>query len=208
MNISSVNDASLRASYALKSSIGTQASGLTTQVQQTGVDKVTLSSAADDLDAKTKADLASMAMPSWLYEFSPPFYLITEDQHNKQSAEVSRYLSMSEKLTSDGEVSQKDQQAIQSYMDTMMPENKQRIAREAHYMQNQNLYSEYGAIKNKYYQESLAEHGIVTPADWESKVKSAPDENQALRQTMKEKMLNDPRALELMSLLGVKKPTV
>lgn len=208
MNISSVSDTLFKAAYALKPSIAPQALEPTRPVQQVGGDKVTLSNAANDLDAKTKADLASVALPSWLYEFSPPFYLITEEQHNKQSAEVSRYLSMSEKLAADGEISQKDQQAIQSYMDTMMPENKQRIAREAHFMQNQGLYKEYGSIKNQYYQESLAEHGIVTPEDWSLKVRNAPDENQALRITLREKMLNDPRALELMSLLGIKKPVV
>lgn len=208
MNISSVIDTSLKTLYALKSNIAPQASELTKSTQQPGEDKVTLSNAANDLDAKTKADLARVALPSWLHEFSPPFYLITEEQHNKQSAEVSGYLSMSEKLTADGEISQKDQNAIQSYMDTMMPANKQRIASEAHFKQNQDLYNEYGSIKNRYYQESLAEHGIVTSEDWDLKARNAPDENQALRLSMMEKMLNDPRAQELMSLLGVKKPSV
>lgn len=208
MNISSVSDTSLKTSYALKSSIAPQVLASTQSAPQVGGDKVTLSNAANDVDAKTKADLASMALPSWFYELSPPYYLITEEQSNKLSAEVSRYHSMSEKLTADGEISQKDQQAIQSYIDTMMPENKQRIARETHFLQNQGLYKEYGAIKNQYYQESLTEQGIVTPEDWELKVRNAPDENQALRLSLREKMLNDPRALELMSLLGIKKPAV
>lgn len=205
MNISSAIDTSLKPQYALKTSIAPQALA---SIQQTSEDKVTLSVAARDLDANTKAELANLALPSWFYELSPPYYLVTEEQSNKISAEVSRYHSMSEKLTADGEISQKDQQAIQSYMDTMMPENRQRFAREAHFMQNQDLYKEYGSIKNRYYQESLAEQGIVTSEDWDLKVRKAPDENQALRFSIMEKMLNDPRALELMSLLGVKKPVV
>lgn len=208
MNISNVIDTSLKTAYTLRSVATPQTSEPSRLTQQSSEDKVTLSSAANDLDAKTREDLAKMALPSWFYELSPPFYLITEEQHNKLSAEVSKYHSMSEKLTADGDISSKDQQAIQSYINTMMPENKQRIARETHFLQNQDLYLEYGSIKNRYYQESLAEQGIVTSEDWDLKVRNAADENQTLRLSLREKMLNDPRALELMSLLGVKKPEV
>lgn len=208
MNISTVSATSLRATYGLIAHTNSPVSEPAKLAQPSSEDTVTLSSAADALDEKTKADLAKVALPSWFSEFSPPFYVFTEEEQSKRSLEVSRYHAMSEALTADGNYSQKDQQAIQQYMDTMMPENKQRIARETHFIQNQGLYSEYGSIKNRYFQESLAEQGIVTAEDWDMKVRNAPDENQALRLSLREKMLNDPRALELMSLLGVKKPSV
>lgn len=156
-------------------------------------------------DSITKIGVEQYALPSWFMEFSPAFSNVSNGADARME-EARQYTAFHEKLAADGEISTKDLEALKSYVDTMMPANSQRKQLEADYNQNRALYNEYGSIHNRYVNEALAEQGIVTQEDWNQKVKNTPDENQELRLSIMEKMFSNPRAMELMNILGIQKP--
>lgn len=168
-------------------------------------EKVTLSAEGKQAASSTaKTGVEQYALPSWFMEFSPEFFNLGSGGRVEEGR---RFVAMSEKLGADGELSKKDQQAIQSYLDNKMPITSARKQVEKHYLQNQELFKEYGAIRNKHLNDALAEHGIVTQADWNQKILNVEGDNQALRFSIMEKMFNDPRAMELMATLGIKRPS-
>lgn len=199
---------------AMKSPLSTQAVATTKPTEASSEvatptssdEKVTLSAEGKYAASSTmKMGVEQYALPSWFMEFSPEFYNLGGGERVEEGR---KFMAMSEKLGADGELSKKDQQAIQSYLDNKMPMTSARRQVEAHYLQNQDLFSEYGAIRSKHLNDALAEHGIVTPEDWNQKIRNVADENQALRFSIMGKMFNDPRAMELMTTLGIKRPSV
>lgn len=145
------------------------------------------------------------ALPSWFSDFQPEISDLTFS--STAIKEGKKFVEMSDRLAADGKVSIKDQHAIQSYLDNM-PTTQQRKNVESHYVQNKDLFAEFGAIHKNYREEAMAEQGIVTQEDWREKVLNADGDNQALRFSIMQKMFDDPRAMELMTTLGIKRPSV
>lgn len=169
-------------------------------------DKVTLSAAGLQASAQANPPLEVYAMPSWFMDFSAEVSNLTYS--SSTMAETRRYTEFSEKLMADGHLSQADLQAMESYIRNDMPATQRRKDVEQHFAQHKNLYEEFGAIKNKHMQASLAEHGIKTQEDWQEKIMNQPGHNQELRMSIMQKMFNDPRAVELMQQLYINQPKV
>lgn len=207
--INSLNTA-LRSQYVFSNNLAQKEVSAVNPISSsnTVADKVTISLEGQlKSDTTAKTGVEQYALPSWFMEFSPAFSNLS-DGADARMEEARQYTAFYEKLAADGEISSKDMEALKSYVDTMMPANTQRKQLEADYNQNRALYNEYGSIHNRYLNEALADQGIVTQEDWNVKVKNAPDENQELRLSIIEKMFSDPRAMELMNILGIQKPAV
>jgi hypothetical protein len=71
---------------------------------------------------------------------------------------------------------------------------------------HQNELNEYNSKFKDYYEETKAEHGIVTRDDYYTKVIAAADGNPAFKQSFENKVSGDPRMLQLMTVLGIKQP--
>jgi|GEM_PF-3844252 len=69
-----------------------------------------------------------------------------------------------------------------------------------------NELSEYGDKFKGYYEETKIDHGIFTIEDHYEKVLSLKGGNVEFQQAFEDKLKNDPRMLELMSILGIKQP--
>jgi hypothetical protein len=69
-----------------------------------------------------------------------------------------------------------------------------------------NELSEYGGKFKTYYEETKVEHGILTADDHYEKVISLKGGNIEFQQDFEDKLSGDPRMLELMDMLGIKKP--
>lgn len=208
MNISTAFNVSLRSQHGLGSVVAAKpAQVLADKViaDTNGSDKVTLSSKGVSASrAAAKTGVEQYALPSWFAEFKPERTIMREGLVE----EGARFMRMSERLAADGELSASDHRAIQSYLDNSMPATSQWKQGENHYQQNKVLYEEYSAIYNGHANEAMAEQGIVTDGDWIEKVRNAPDDNQALRFSIMDKMFSDPRAMELMDALKIIRPNV
>jgi hypothetical protein len=182
--------------------------GNATSNSNTAADTVSISiEALVKTEKASKTGVEQYALPSWFMEFSPAVFNLSNGV-NARMEEARKYTALHEKLAADGEISSKDLVALKSYVGTMMPANTQQKQLEADYHQNRALYNEYGSIHNRYLQEALTEQGITTQEDWNQKVINTSDENQELRFSIINKMFSDPRAMELMNILGIQKPHV
>lgn len=199
----------LRSQHFLLSSLAQKEAPTTTTVSNANVvaDKVSISSEGQlKSDTTALGGVEQYALPSWFTEFAPAFSIVSNGADERME-EAKQYNAFHEKLAADGQISAKDLDALKSYVDTMMPANSQRKHLESDYSQNRALYQEYGSIHQHYLNESLAEQRIETQEDWNKKVLNAPDENQELRLSIMEKMFKDPRAMELMNILNIQRPT-
>lgn len=208
MNILSSINTTLRSQYSLQSNMVDKSNSKAKSVTASEItgEKVTLSSEAQKIAATPKTGVEQYALPSWFSEFSPSFANVSNGAEARHE-EARKYTSFHEQLAADGSITLRDAQALKAYVDTMMPANTERKQVQADYIQNQELYNEYGRIHNQSLQEAMSEQGIVTQADWDAKVKNAADENQELRLSVMEKMFSNPRVVELINLLGIQKPT-
>lgn len=205
MNVSATQYSPLKSLHVMQSNAIANQSSFDTATKSAGGDTITLSSEGQQLAATmTKSGVELYALPSWFGEFSPAFSNLGLGERVEEGRKL---VAMSEKLGADGELSLKDQNAIQSYLNNMSV-TAERKQVEAQYYNNKALYEEYGTIHANHFKDALAVQGIDTQEDWNEKVINAPGNNQELRMSIMEKMFNDPRAIELMNILGIKKPVV
>ncbi|WP_323816539.1 hypothetical protein [Cellvibrio sp. NN19] len=205
MYVSATQHSSLKSLHVTQSNAIANQSSLNIATTISGDDTVTLSAEGQRLAATmTKSGVEQYALPSWFGEFSPAFSNLGSGERVEEGR---KFVAMSEKLGTDGELSLKDQNAIQSYLNNISV-TAERKQVEAQYYNNKALYEEYSTIHANHFKDALAAQGIDTQDDWNEKVINAPGNNQELRMNIMEKMLNDPRAVELMSILGIKKPVV
>ncbi|MEN0036656.1 MAG: hypothetical protein AAGC78_06295 [Cellvibrio sp.] len=71
--------------------------------------------------------------------------------------------------------------------------------------QFKNELSEYWTTFSKAYESSKEEFGINTQNDMYEKVIKNPENSESIRQTVEQKIAANPRALELMNILGIKR---
>ena len=147
--------------------------------------------------------LENYRMPSWYRDFLPE---VNDLSYSDAAIEESKsYMSMSDQLMADGNLSSKDRKAMQAYLDNM-PATQHRKEVEANFAQLKAEVSEYGSIYRSNYEQALKESGILTADDYQQKVLAAEGDNQGIKNIIIEKLLNNPRALELMDTLGIKRP--
>lgn len=201
MNISSATNKVLYGSYG--SQLNSQAA-LTNRVNNqsnvninTTEDKVTISS--EGLNAANQS-LESSRLPSWITDFMPKFNMLNGDAVE----EGRQFVKYHEQLAADGAISAKDEKALQTYLRNM-PVTQLRKDLEIDMNKNKGLYEEFGQIHKNYLDESLAEYGIG-PNEWKEKIMSVAGDNQSLRNSVIQKMFNDPRAMELMDKLHIQRP--
>ncbi len=68
--------------------------------------------------------------------------------------------------------------------------------------------NEYSSKFHDYYNDTKAEHGIETASDhYEKVIQAEKGDDFTFQQSFEDKLKSDPRMLELMDILGIKKPT-
>jgi hypothetical protein len=205
MNVSAIQHSPLKFLHVKQTDAIPNPGSLDVETKMSGSDTVTLSAKGQQLAATVnKSGVEQYALPSWFSEFSPDFFNLGSGERVEEGR---KFVAMSEKLNSDGELSLKDKNAIQSYLNNMSV-TAERKQIEAQYFNDKALYDEYGTIHAKHFKAALAAQGIDTQELWNEKVLNTPGNNQELRMSIMERMFNDPRAVELMNVLGIKKPVV
>ncbi len=164
-------------------------------------DKVSLS--AEGLATQQK-DLEAYRMPSWIADYLPEIHDLS---YSIAAIEEGRgFVRFSEKLAADGNISAKDRYAINSYLSNSMPVTQHRQEVEIAAQKYSKELEEYGAIHKAIVDKAFSEFGILTQADYQEKVLGVPGDNEDLRLDIAQKLLDNPRALELMEKLGIKRP--
>lgn len=199
MNITNASNAHLQSSENSLVQPETKKSHPTKTVNQqtTGADKVTISSQAE-------AGLRALALPSWANDFG---HMRDLSIHTGAIEEGRAFNQMSEQFMADGKLTNAERLAMKQYRENNMPINSQMNAEDQFRIQHRHEFDEFSAIHKTVLEEAKIEHGIVSPEDWQEKVMNAIGHNQELRLTVQQKIYDNPRAVELMSILNIERPS-
>ncbi len=175
--------------------------------QQSYEDKVTISAEGRKASATASPmSLESLRVHSWATDFSAESTLFFTNSMDRVIEESRRFNHFSERFGSDGHLSDDERQAMINYRRNNMPLNTQFNEYEQFDLKHKNEFEEFGAITAAHRKEAFAEFGIFNYEEFQEKVLNVEGDNQALRKTIQEKILNDPRAVELMGILHIKDP--
>lgn len=152
--------------------------------------------AAIDMDA-----LESYRLPDWMPSLMPGQVI----DGAALDREMHAYWNRIGELEADGEFSAADRAEAKSLLDGL-PVRKAMMADDEFRASHRSEIAEYGEIFRAAYDEAKREQGIATREDYVGKVLQSPGDNTALRDSVVEKLLANPRAVELMGVLGVARP--
>lgn len=205
MNVSHTLDTNFyRLNHALSSNEDKTTPSISTVHAEDTIESQVNISAAGTRASAIPPGLEALRLPSWSGDFSSEYHNLSYSAAAIE--ETKSYVQMSDKLVSDGHVSNRDRQAIQAYLSNSMSVTQQRKDVEAFYHKHQAEFSEYEALHKSYVDEAMQEYGIVSTNDYQEKILNVEGDNQSLRYNIMEKMLNDPRVLELMDTLKIDRP--
>ncbi|TGG92959.1 hypothetical protein E4656_12630 [Natronospirillum operosum] len=157
-------------------------------------------SAQGKLAAKIDMDsLESLRIPKWMVDFMPKQSVLNSSEAIKETRAL---LSKMETQTVDAQPSAAAKQSMQNQFSATqtMRANTEFLAK------FQNELREYSGLLRQAYDQAKQEHGINSHEDYVTKVLDAPEDNLPLRDSLKAKLLDNPRALELMNTLGIVRP--
>lgn len=198
MNITNASNAPLQSSENSLVQPETKKSHSPNTVSQQAAraDKVSISSQAE-------AGLRALALPSWVNDFGHMRDLSIFDAAIKEGRAFNQ---MSEQFMADGKITNAEKLVMKQYRENNMPLNSQMIADDLFRTQHKREFDEFSAIHKTSLEESKIEHGIVSQEDWQEKVMNAVGHNQELRLSIQQKIYDNPRAVELMSMLNIERP--
>ncbi len=119
--------------------------------------------------------------------------------------EMQSYWGLAEQLSADGQLDQADQARLAA-LDR--PASRAWDAANEFRAQFRQELDEFQKIFDSAWSGALREQGVNTHQDYVDKVLRAPGDNPALRNSVVEKTLANPRALELIDQLGWKRPAL
>lgn len=193
-----------RAGYAYAET-GTPSQKAAEQTNITETSTVTLSEQGK-LAAKIGMDsLGSYRVPDWMMDFIPEQNMLNSADAIK---ETRAHIQMREKMSADGEFSVADRQFMMNQLANHSPATREYHANAEFRMRFKDELTEYAGILRNAYDQAKQENGIATRDDYINKVLNAPDDNHALRDSLAEKLLDNPEALDLMNKLGIARPSV
>ena len=170
----------------------------------TAQSKVRISAEGKAASTVEPGSLESYRIPDWMPELLPRQTIAVGSEAIEETREQ---MEMLEDLKADGHLSASDRQFMQAYRENNSPATQQYHANAAFARKFRDELIEYSEIRNSAFQQARLENGIETREDYVDKVLHAPDDNTALRNRVVEKLLDNPRALELMDKLGIDRPS-
>jgi len=198
MNITNASNAHLQSSDSILVKTEAKKSPTVENVnsQSTAADKVSISSQAE-------IGLRALALPSWANDFGQMRDLSIFDAAIKEGRAFNQ---MSEQFLADGKISSAEKLAMKHYRENNMLINSQLNEQDEFRTQHRREFDEFSAIHKTILEEAKIEHGIVSQEDWQEKVMNAIGHNQELRLSIQQKIYDNPRAVELMSILNIERP--
>lgn len=161
-------------------------------------------SAQGKLAAKIDMDsLESLRIPKWMVDFIPKQSVLNSSEAIKETRAL---LSKMETQTVDAQPSAAAKQSMRNQSASPLSATQTMRANTEFLAKFQNELREYSGLLRQAYDQAKQEHGINSHEDYVTKVLDAPEDNLPLRDSLKAKLLDNPRALELMNTLGIVRP--
>lgn len=168
---------------------------------------VTISSKARQVAASDNEDaVKNNRLPNWMASLLPPCTDLSN--LDEMMAETRATQKLVDKLTADGDYSDADRAKVKTFIDRSTPFTKMDQAKQMFRENHRGEIAEYAGYLDEAWFSSLKGQGVQSHGDYVNKVLRVPDDNSTLRNTVVGKLLANPRAVELMGILGIEHPAV
>ncbi len=150
---------------------------------------------------ETPPDLLKMALPSWYGQYLSPLNLVNTDLNQALTTEINSRFG-------DGSQFSKDNPAPKDWIDKVAQfrnnDPKQQAIREKEQqkVEFRHELAQYGKILNGYMKAAYQQSG-ESPQDYFDNIKSDPVKDEKMHQFVHNRLMNNPRALQLMNMLGI-----
>lgn len=139
--------------------------------------------------------MEAYALPSWYADYLPEEAILPPSVDHE-------YFAQAEDLSRDGNLDNGDRARLRSYLDNS-PEHQKMLEHDRFKHQYQNELSEYNKILKGYLDEALAKREISGTRQYYESMILNKTTSEEVRQEVREKLMNNPRSMELMGMLGV-----
>ena len=192
-------DAAVQAPYRADSN-GTGTETFDQAMQRAQAEEARTTSAASRAEAGATATdddlpVEAFALPSWYGDYIPKQWVI--------SPEIDRaYWALAKKLSADGGLDDEDRQRLRTYLDND-PHHRQELSNEAFRRQYRVEIEEYTSLLDNCFHEALDAQGITTQRQYYEDLLLNDSTSEAVHQTVHARLTQNPRARELMAVLGI-----
>ncbi len=138
--------------------------------------------------------LEAYSLPDWYAPYIPPSSMLSGEINHA-------FFEKADKYAKDGVVSEREKAELQAALRND-PIHQARLGKERFRAKYSDELNEYHGLLNTYFKEALAENGIESSSQYYEKVVLDKQSSATVHQSMHQRLANDPRALELMNLLG------
>ena len=166
----------------------------------TKADQVSLSAQGRLASQVDQMSLESHRLPGWMEDLLPPALMM---DFRGAIAETRENFALLEKHQENGQLTDAGRQLYLDRLANHSPANQAMHASAAFRETFQQELSEYMDLLRQTFDEVKAEQGIDTQEDYVAKVLNVPGDNQALGDQVAVRLMDDPRASALMSVLGI-----
>jgi hypothetical protein len=139
--------------------------------------------------------LEAYSYPSWFDAYIPDASRLTGEINHK-------YWDLAEKYYEDNHYSE-DEKAKLSQVRNNDPNRQAELEKEVFRNKYNKELSEYGSILHESFKDALVKNGVNSTADYYEKVILDKGSSETIHQDMSSRLADDPRALELMQILGI-----
>lgn len=144
----------------------------------------------------TQYPLQAYSLPSWFEPYIP--------EANRMPTEIdSDFFEYVEKLRTSGVSSEQLQLKTKQYLDNS-PSHQAELQKSAFREQYSKELAEYGKALTGYFRQSLEEAGIESTGEYYEQVVLNAETSESVHQIMDNHLRNDPRVMELMTILGTR----
>ena len=143
--------------------------------------------------------LEDMRVPNWKKQYLPPS--IDLSASDMAINEAKKYQQIHDDAYKDGSVSPSERKTINSYRSSMQANETMRENTRFNQEYRQEL-GEYGQYVNEAYRGAMSSAGVVTRQDYTDFLNNE-GVNIAVHDDFRERLFSNPRAVELMRVLGV-----
>ena len=139
-------------------------------------------------------------LPSWYVDYLPPGGDLSMSAPAVREAK--KYQHIDEAARSDGIVTSGEKKVIDAYWKNMT--SNQAIRDQARFQQQyENEIEEYGRYARDAFLNAKAGAGIDTHEDYVNKMLSDVDSSESIHNTFRDELFSNPRAVELMEVIGI-----
>jgi len=178
-----------------------QSQPATEHQRNSGSFQTQLAKATTSRSEETSLELQKMALPSWYGQYLSPLNIVNSDLNQELTTEINSRFGDGSQFTQNNKAPNEWVDQVAQFR--LNDPRQQAIGEKEHQkVELRHELAEYGKILNGYMKAAYQQSG-ESPQDYFDKIKSDPIKDEKMHQFVHNRLMNNPRALQLMNTLGI-----